>query len=60
MNNIIKEQMDFLYESTQKTFRTIHIPVNYEEEKDKMVENETDKIIEEKYFNEDLQNEISL
>ena len=45
MNNIIKEQMDFLYESTQKTFRKI--PVNYEEEKDKMIENETDRIIEE-------------
>ena len=41
----IKQQMDFLTESTKKTFRKI--PVNYEEEKEKMVENETDKIIEE-------------
>ena len=34
MNNFVKNQMDFLYESVKKTFR----PVNYEEEKDKMIE----------------------
>jgi hypothetical protein len=43
--NIVEEQMEFLYESTQKTFRKIPV----EEEKDKMVEAEIEQIQLENY-----------